>query len=121
MESKSISPDVMDILMRYDWPGNVRELENCIERLMVFCPSPMITTEYLPEEILNTVDSVGRGKKPGTLQNGRQNRLSLPELEKETILEALRETGWNKSKAARLLNIDRKALYNRLKKYNLES
>ncbi len=109
---KSVSPEVMDCLINYDWPGNVRELENCVERLVVVCQSDFINLEYLPEEFIGK----DYGKKSFIIPS---ENYTLPEIEKEVVKKTLEKTNWNNSLAAKLLNIDRKALYNRIKKYNI--
>lgn len=112
----TVAPEVMNILMKYDWPGNVRELENFIERAVVVCNSEMITADELPEEIQE--DLFGKEEEvyipPSTIEE-----MDLHKKEKELILEALRKTGWNKARAAKLLNIHRRTIYNRIKKYSL--
>jgi len=109
---KSVAPDVMDCLVKYKWPGNIRELKNCIERLVVVSKSDTITMDCLPEEFIGK----NYGKNSFISTNGN---LSLPEIEKEVVIKALEKSNWNKSLAAKLLNIDRKALYNRINKYNI--
>ncbi len=109
---KPVTPEVMDCLINYDWPGNVRELENCIERLVVVCKSDLIKLEYLTEEFIVK----DYGKKPFIVLN---ENYSLSEIEKQVVIKTLEKANWNKSLAAKLLNIDRKALYNRIKKYNI--
>lgn len=109
---KSISPEVMNCLIQYNWPGNVRELENCLERLMVVCQDDIITLEYLPEEML------GEKSTKNFLVSKKEDH-TLDEIEKDAVVKTLEKTKWNKSQAAKLLNIDRKALYNRIKKYNI--
>ena len=109
---KRISPEVMNYLIKYDWPGNVRELENCIERIVVVCASDTISVEHLPEELIDNKDRKRIFAQPGDTFN-------LGTMERDLIERALANTSWNKSMAARLLNIDRKALYNRIQKYNI--
>jgi len=112
----------MEILSLYDWPGNVRELENCIERMTVICPENIITEEYLPQEIKDAGNGSLGDKRHNEDSAGYMDlsgNLHLDEIERETVIKALKRTNWNKSEAARLLNIDRKALYNRIRKYNL--
>jgi DNA-binding NtrC family response regulator len=101
------SPEAMSILMEREWPGNVRELQNAIERATVVRVQGLIQPEDFP--------FAGRGG-PGEEPNGK----SLAELEKIHIARVLRETGWNISQAARLLEIDRVTLYNKIRKYGLE-
>ncbi|MCG8619580.1 MAG: sigma-54 dependent transcriptional regulator, partial [Desulfobacterales bacterium] len=103
-----ISRDAMDELMLYEWPGNVRELSNAIERAVVVCKTRTITTGDLPistslEEVL------------------KQRYFSLSDMEKNHIDQTLSQTGWNISKAAAILGIDRSTLYNKIKRYDLVS
>jgi len=109
---KSIMPEVMQSLINYDWPGNVRELENCIERLVIVCQSDSISPEYLTEELIEK----DYCKKAFIIPD---ENYDLQEIEKTVIQRTLEKTSWNKSLAAKLLNINRKALYNRIEKYNI--
>jgi DNA-binding NtrC family response regulator len=98
-----ISADAENILQNYGWPGNVRELQNAIERAVLVCRTGKIDVDDLPLTIH------GDGSKT----SGR----SLGEIERQHIKRTLEETGWNIYRAARLLEIDRVTLYNRIKKY----
>ena len=112
LEQKKISFEVMNCLLKYDWPGNVRELENCIERLVVVCPDETITMVYLQEDIQKT-------EYTSNFSESLKKNYCLNEIEKLAILNALRKANWNKTRAAKLLEIDRKALYTRIKKYQI--
>jgi DNA-binding NtrC family response regulator len=101
----AISPEALDLLIRYDWPGNVRELQNAIERAMVVGKPPCIRVEDLPFQ-LNS-----RPKLP--------EADSLAEVEKEHIINILDRTSWNITRAAEILKIDRVTLYNKIEKYGL--
>jgi DNA-binding NtrC family response regulator len=103
--SMKISPEAMDALVRYDWPGNVRELENAIERAMVVGKPPAILAEDLPFQVL------GKGTAP---MSG-----SLASMEKTHVLHVLEENGWNISRSAEVLQIDRATLYSKIEKYGL--
>ncbi|MFZ1288765.1 MAG: sigma-54 dependent transcriptional regulator [Melioribacteraceae bacterium] len=104
---KDISKDAMEFLMGYDWPGNVRELENAVERAMVVGKSDSINVEDLPFHLSeNNFDLNGNDK-------------SLAAMEKKYISRILTENGWNVSRTAQLLEIDRVTLYNKISKYNL--
>ena len=94
-------------LMNYHWPGNLRQMKNIVKRATLLAQSSFITLLELGTELLETPAS-----------SNTSIALRNEETEKEHILEALRQTGNNKSKAAQLLNIDRKTLYNKLKLYN---
>lgn len=98
----------VDVLQAYHWPGNLRQMKNIVRRATLLAQQDYITVEELGNEIQEQAvftDSVS---------------LRSEEREKNQILEALRHTNNNKSKAALLLGIDRKTLYNKLKLYGLE-
>lgn len=97
------------LLMDYHWPGNLRQMKNIVKRATLLAQGNFITPAELGTELLET-----------TVANTTSMALRNEESEKEHILEALRQTGNNKSKAAQLLNIDRKTLYNKLKLYNID-
>lgn len=111
---KGVTKEAMDALVTYDWPGNVRELENMLERVLVLLPDDLITYQELPENLK---------KKNFLMKNISQNSLkaSLQMPEKDIILKTLEQAGWNRKKAATLLNINRTTLYNKMKKYDLLS
>ena len=109
-----LSPEVILLLESYPWPGNVRELRNAIERAVVLQPSGVILPEDLPERIRSS------GEAAAFLARARERRLTLREMEREYIVETLRQTGGNKSRAAELLGLDRKTLYRRLDEYRAE-
>lgn len=96
-----------EMLMRYEWPGNLRELNNVVKRSVLLCRGDKIGVEQLNMSMTNT--------------STRPKDLSLHNIdeEKERILSALRSCGGNKSKAAILLGVDRKTLYNKLQKYGI--
>jgi DNA-binding NtrC family response regulator len=100
-----VTPDTMDLLVRYDWPGNVRELENVIERAMVLAKPPTIRPDDLP------------------FQLGLNHRApaddTIASVEKSHIEAMLAKTGWNITRAAEILSIDRVTLYNKIAKYGL--
>lgn len=102
----SVSADVIDTFMEYDWPGNVRELEHSLEHAYIMCPGKVVTLDYLPENICK----VSRCMFPMTEKE---------KLERASILEILGKTGGNKVQAARLLGINRRTLYRKLKTFNM--
>ena len=105
-EIVKIAPSALKLLTDYDWPGNVRELENVIERALVIGRSPEIVTDDLPF----SRQEIGTGKLPN----------SLKIMERMHIARILEDTQWNISEAARLLEIDRQTLYNKIEKYKIE-
>jgi DNA-binding NtrC family response regulator len=100
------SPKVIEIFLRYKWPGNIRELENAIERAVVVGKGPLVQLRDMP---------FGGGQEPPE----EKAAMSLKEAEKKHILQVLDETGWNVTRSARLLEIDRATLYNKIKDYGL--
>jgi transcriptional regulator with PAS, ATPase and Fis domain len=105
-EIVKMSPSALKLLMNYDWPGNVRELENVIERAIVIGRGPEIVPEDLPF--------------PGGEFAPEMMPESLKMVEKMHIRKILHKTDWNISKTARLLEIDRQTLYNKIEKYKIE-
>ena len=101
----SISPEALDVLVRYDWPGNVRELENAIERAMVVGKPPAIGPQDLPFQLSE--------------KNSRPHTGSLAAMEKSHIASVLEQNNWNISRSAEILEIDRVTLYNKIHKYGL--
>ena len=105
---KGFDKGVLKIFEQYRWPGNVRELENIIERAVILCDTELISEEDIAI--------------PVRLQDNHQEEaLKLEDIEKEHILKVLKQTGGNQTKASKLLGIDRKTLYLKMKKYGINS
>ncbi len=100
------------ILQKYNWPGNLRQLKNIVKRATLLANGDFITPKELGDEIIERQDTNSNQIILGS-------SLNKEETEKQLIINALRQTGNNKSKAATLLGIDRKTLYNKLKHYNI--
>lgn len=109
------TPLAMDCLTRYDWPGNVRELENAVERAVVLCNGNYITERELPPSVTRSFSS----NDINDSQLKEMAGLPLEEIEKEAIVQTLQKTSGNKSEAAKLLNITRTTLNNKIKRYNI--
>ena len=101
----TLSPLAVDLLLAHDWPGNVRELENAVERAMVIGRGPEIQPADFPFQLQPTQPVAGR---------------TLDEMERSHIERVLQETAGNLSRAARILDIDRTTLYNKLRRYGLK-
>ncbi len=106
---RDIDPAVVLMLERYHWPGNIRELRNVVERMAILTSSDRITVESVPLEI--RMPQVPRGN--GGLQEARDAA------ERERIRQALNETDWNVSGAARLLGTERTSLHKRMRSLGL--
>jgi two-component system response regulator HydG len=104
----SFAPEVLEAFKKYHWPGNLREMQNIIKRAVLFARNNEIDLLALPPEFVKNASA----PPP-------EESLYHSQYEKERILEALHQAAGNKSKAAQLLQIDRKTLYNKLKRYNI--
>jgi two-component system response regulator HydG len=126
--SKNITgfaPEVEKVFLDYSWPGNLREMNNVIKRAALLASKEQITLETLPHEIIFhakfSMSEDGKNDIKNTLIQRGMPELKSAALhaEYEKILEVLRKVNFNKSKAATLLNIDRKTLYNKMKTFDL--
>ncbi|MCX2453256.1 sigma-54 dependent transcriptional regulator [Pedobacter sp. PLR] len=108
-----LSPAAKDLLLQYDWPGNLRELKNVIKRMVLLTPTETAEIDSLPEEMIIAINQV---PKP----NGSDLKAINEVNEKMLIIETLIKVKYNKSKAAKLLNIDRKTLYSKMERYEIE-
>ncbi|MAE65916.1 MAG: sigma-54-dependent Fis family transcriptional regulator [Phycisphaeraceae bacterium] len=110
----SISEDAQHILMQYDWPGNVRELINVVQSMVVIADSDELTARQIPPQIRAASGESDEGRIESTAG------MSLEQLEKQAIREALRRHGGNREAAARDLGIGERTLYRKLKEYGLK-
>jgi two-component system response regulator AtoC len=110
---KGVAQNAMERFLQYPWPGNVRELENIIERAMILTEGDTISVEGL------LMHSQG-GDEPAHRSAGLSIKKGAREMEIRLIKEALNQTGGNRLRAARLLEISHKALLYKLKDYGLE-
>jgi DNA-binding NtrC family response regulator len=106
--AKSISPEALEILEKYDWPGNVRQLKNAIEKMMVLSSGDTLTIEDVPSEIASN--------KATTFSQAS----TLADVEKAQILAALEAAGNNRTTAAASLGISRRTLHRKLKEWSIK-
>ncbi len=111
---KSLTKMAMEALEKYDWPGNVRELHNVIERAILIETTDKIGLRSI---VINPMEYALNTNKP---TRSYINNFSLAKAERELICRALRETSWQKTKAAALLGITRATLYAKVKQYNIK-
>jgi PAS domain S-box-containing protein len=104
-----ISEEMKILLTRYHWPGNIRELEHAVEHAFILCNGSTLTVDCLPSEIRKW--SFGKTEMMASPSSSDD--------EKASILRSLSACGWNKAKAARLLGIDRKTLYRKIKIFGI--
>ena len=116
MKIRSITQEAMNIIQTYDWPGNIRDLENAIQSAMILSSDKIIRSEHLPLRV------------KGYIQTPTDTANDIPEngikeinaqVEREWILEALKKNNFNRTLTASALNISRKTLFNKMKRYRL--
>ncbi len=112
---RGLTPEAMDVLMKYPWPGNVRELENTIERCVVLAEGTLIGVEALPDKIRANTDPIRQSLQSGELSIKKTTRI----IEEELIRRALEKTGGNRTNAAKVLEISHRALLYKLKEYGI--
>lgn len=112
---KSITPAAMDKLCAYDWPGNIRDLENAVQSAMILCLNEVIDVQQLPARI----KGVEQCNASVVLGENNDIREVNAQVEKELIQETLNKFGGNRTLTAEALNISRKTLFNKMKKYGL--
>lgn len=103
------SEEVIAIFGNYHWPGNLRELQNVIKRAVLLTTGDLVEKDTLPKEVYKAKEI-----------NEADPNFSKADYEKEQIIRALKQTNFNKSQAAKLLQITRKTLYNKINHYNLD-
>ncbi|MFH1139533.1 MAG: sigma-54 dependent transcriptional regulator [Pseudomonadota bacterium] len=111
-----VAPEAAEALLTYAWPGNVRELENLLDRLLVMSPGPRLESRDLPPHIRSAAPP-----NPGFIpRDDLDLKAGIKELEARLIREALRQSGGNRSEAARTLRISYPSLLSKIKTYGLE-
>jgi len=118
-EVRRISPCAMELLFSYRWPGNVRELEHAIERAVLFCDKETLEEELLPQEVRNQREQICLQVPEAPLGLKEAVEKMSQELERGLIERALDGMGGNRSAAARLLGISRRALLYKMKAYGI--
>jgi len=109
---EGIHADTMEKLMHHYWPGNIRELKGALEYAFVTCHTTMIQPNHLPETIT---------KARKTHSGGRQKAFNMHEIERLELLDALEKANGNQSQAAKFLGVSRVTVWNRMKRFNINS
>ena len=107
-----LSSDAIDCLSQYDWPGNVRELKNCIEGMVVMRNTDRLEVSDIPDHIKNA-----KGKRIVNDKSG----MTMREIEKQAIVETLKAVGYDRRRAAVVLDIGLSTLYRKEKEYGLRT
>jgi two-component system, NtrC family, response regulator AtoC len=110
---RGVAPDAMRQLQSYRWPGNIRELRNAIERAMLLADGDTLTVNDFPLGVGGTIRLGERVELPA-------GGIDLEQLERSLVVQALERTGWNQTKAAALLGVNRDQIRYRIEKFHLE-
>jgi transcriptional regulator with PAS, ATPase and Fis domain len=110
-KSVRLGDDALSAMKRYSWPGNVRELRNVLERAMAFNDTGVIQGDEL---------EFGETEDDKQSETAASPTTSLDDMEREHIVRVLRQTGGNKKKAAQILGIERRTLYNKARRLNID-
>lgn len=111
---QEIDKDTRSLLLKYDWPGNLRELKNVIKRMVLLTTGTVASADSLPDEMKIAVSTEIPLDNPSDLKAVNESN------ERALITETLAKVKYNKSKAAKLLNIDRKTLYAKMERYGID-
>ncbi len=122
----SVSDRAMNILTSYSWPGNVREMRHVIERGCILCDGPNLLVEHLPEDLVKNLGQIpennASARASASFAPAPETIIAAPiRDERQEVLAALHQARGNKSKAARLLSIDRSTLYRKMKRLQISS
>ncbi|HOV51216.1 MAG TPA: helix-turn-helix domain-containing protein, partial [Candidatus Cryosericum sp.] len=131
-----IADETLERLSAYDWPGNVRELENVIARAVIISQAPVLLPDSIDlasQPVFHSRDEAAAGDNCGVVQTAPQTAQATPsgngglrlsdaiqQVEIDMIRKALRESGGNKTRAAQILGISRKSLFNKIRDYKLQ-
>lgn len=118
---RGFSPEVQAFFLEYEWPGNLREMRNIIKRAVLLCVDNVVGIDVLPSEIFDRTNDFD-DEDIEYESNSQEDNLKLysSKSEEKTIRLALEKAKFNKTKAAKILGIDRKTLYNKIKLYDIE-
>jgi transcriptional regulator with GAF, ATPase, and Fis domain len=117
-ERLNITPEIMEKFAGYNWPGNVRELENVIERMVILSVDSKLDMEDIPARIMDS-SPMAANMSDEIPESGFSLPAVVAEFEKGLILKALGQSDWVKNRAAKLLNINRTTLLEKMKRGNI--
>jgi transcriptional regulator with PAS, ATPase and Fis domain len=110
-----VSPEVMERFVMYDWPGNIRELKSALEYAFLVAESGMVEIRHLPTHLQATAKTL---RAPDRIDD--HGAYAAEPEEKLRLIEALRQTGGNQSRAASILGVHRMTVFNRMRKYGIQ-
>lgn len=115
------SEDVERLFLKYEWPGNLREMKNVIKRAVLLSKGEVLVKEVLPQEMFSEARTIAKESESiSSYSSDEDLKLFSSKNEEHAIRTALEKVKFNKTKAAQVLGIDRKTLYNKMKLYDIE-
>ena len=114
---KRVTPAAMELLQRHRWKGNIRELRNTVERLIIMTPTDTLDVADLPEAVRVDAPAAGPDNEPAKAGTLREHKEIA---ERAFLVQKLRETGWNISRTAELIDTPRSNLYKKLEQYSIK-
>ena len=126
IRARHFSQEAIAILEKYHWPGNIRELKNLVERVAILCDSEIIEAKHLPGEIKNVYNELPVSDFPSTWEEFKLYKQQAKDevvgrIEKEFLVNAVKEAGGNISMAAKNIGMQRTNFHSLLKKYKINS
>lgn len=124
-EIERFDDEVLQLFINYSWPGNLREFRNVVRRSALLADGPVIKAHVLPREIVSHTNDIASTSLNDIVKEVSKNMIpdlkgAASQAEYETILNVLKQVNYNKTKAASILKIDRKTLYNKIKEYETQ-
>lgn len=125
-EIEGFEEEVLELFEKYPWPGNLREFRNVIRRAALLTSAPLINASVLPQEIIQPgmpfekQEGSHQSAAPASVNKAPDLKEAASQAEYETILKVLKQVNYNKTRAAEILKIDRKTLYNKIKDYETQ-
>jgi two-component system response regulator HydG len=117
---KGFDGQVLSAFKTYRWHGNLREMRNVIKRSVLITQTDFVTINCLPQEFRTGLFAVNEHEMAAASENGLDLKNAAEVAEMNVVEQALREANFNKSQAAKILNIDRKTLYNKIKRFDIK-
>jgi len=119
-KTTGFSAELKTIFGKYEWPGNLREMKNVIKRAVLLTKGEIIESSTLPSEMVQAINASNFNSLQVERKSNYDLKAQQESTERDAIIKILKEVKYNKTKAARLLNIDRKTLYAKMEKYQIE-
>ncbi len=116
---RGFTEEALECMQRYNWPGNIRELANSVERAVVLTRHELIRPEDLPPQIASANNGLGAACVAARPRSSSTLKEALADPERQILLDALEANGWNRSRTAAALSINRTTLYKKMKRFRI--